>query len=262
MPERADTILSDRIGDRAEHAERREANDQPHHPEQHGRYRVDHRTDALALFAADQGEADAEQDGEKQHLQHVVARQRIKRGGRDDVHEETADTAALQPVGVVGVGIECRGIELRWIDVHAVAGAEQIGQHKADNQRDRGHGLEIDQRLDADASDLLEVAGARDAMHHHAEHDRRDDHGNQLQEGVAEYLQADGKIGGGGTEHDPEQQCGKDLNEQRRIYRLSRNRCCGGDCRHQTLPHRFKTPSAANELSSQQATNVPGTLPT
>jgi hypothetical protein len=51
-------------------------------------------------------------------------------------------------------------------------------------------------------------------MHHHAEHDRRDDHRNQLQEGIAQYLQADGEIGGGHPEHDPQQQRGKNLNEQ------------------------------------------------
>ena len=204
--ERTDAILPDRIGDRAEHAERRHAHDQPHRPKQHGRYRVDQRGDLLALFTADQSKAGAEQDREKQHLQHVVARQRVKRGGRDDVHQEAADPAALQLVGVVGIGVERLGIECRWIDVHAVAGTEQIGEQQADDQRHRGHHLEIDQRLDADPSDLLEVAGACDAVHDDAEHDRRDDHGNQLQEGVAENLQADGKIGNGHSQHNPQQQ--------------------------------------------------------
>jgi hypothetical protein len=76
--ERADAIFPDRIGDCAEHAERRDAHDQPHRPEQHGRNRVDKRRNLLALFAADQGEAGTEDDREKQHLQHVVARQRVE----------------------------------------------------------------------------------------------------------------------------------------------------------------------------------------
>jgi hypothetical protein len=51
-------------------------------------------------------------------------------------------------------------------------------------------------------------------MHDHAEHDRRDDHRNQLQEGVAENLEPDGKIGNRHSEHDPQQERGKDLNKQ------------------------------------------------
>jgi hypothetical protein len=236
LPERADAVLPDRIGHGAEHAERGEPHDQPHRPEQHGRDGVDQRSNALALFAADQSEADAEDDGEKQHLQHVVTRQRVERGGRDDVDEEAADAAALQLVGIVGIGIEGLGIERRRIDVHAVAGTEQIGQHQADDQRDRRHDLEIDQCLDADPADLFEVAGAGDAMHDHAEHDRRHDHRDQLQKGVAEDLEADGKIRNGHPEHNPEQQRRQNLNKQRGIQRLSRNCRSSGYCRHRTLP--------------------------
>jgi hypothetical protein len=211
--QRADAILADGIGDRAEHAERRDAYDQAHGAEQHGRDRVDQRGDALALLAADQRQADAEQDGEEQHLQHVVARQRVERGGRDDVHQEGADAFALQLLGIAGIIGERLGIERRGIDVHAVAGSEQIGEQEADHERDRGHDLEIDQRLDADPPDLLEVAGAGDAVHDHAEHDRRDDHRDQLEEGIAQDLQADRKVGSGHAEHDAEDQSGQDLHE-------------------------------------------------
>jgi hypothetical protein len=117
-----------------------------------------------------------------------------------------------------------------------VARAKRIGEYQADHQRNRRHYLEIDQRLDADPPDLFEVAGARDAMHDDAEHDRRDDHGDQLQEGVAENFQADGKIGNSHSQHNPEQEGNENLNKQRCIKRLSRDRRGGGDCRHQTLP--------------------------
>ncbi len=127
-------------------------------------------------LVADQRQADAEQDREEQHLQHVVARQRVDRRGRDDIHEEAADAAALQLVGIVGVGDERLGVERRRIDVHAVAGPDDVGEREPDDERDRGHHLEVDQRLHTDAPHLLEVAGAGDAMHHHAEHDRRHDH--------------------------------------------------------------------------------------
>ena len=141
---------------------------------------------------------------------------------RDDVHQEAADAAALQLVGVVGIGVERLGVERRGVDVHAVAGAEEIGEQQADHERDRGHHLEIDQRLDADPSDLLEVAGAGNAVHDDAEHDRRHDHRDQLQKGVAENLQPDGEVGHGHAEHNPQQQRGQDLNEQRPV-----NRCTG-----------------------------------
>ena len=100
------------------------------------------------------------------------------------------------------------------VDVHAVARAEQVCQKQADDQRDRGHHLEIDQRLDADPADFLEVAGARDAVHHDAEHDRSDNHRNQLQKGVAENLEPDGEIRHGHAKRNPQQQGRQDLNEK------------------------------------------------
>ncbi len=74
--QRADAVFADGIGDRAEHAERRDPHDQPHDPEQHGGGRVDDRCDQRALLATDERKADTEQDREEQHLEHVVARQR------------------------------------------------------------------------------------------------------------------------------------------------------------------------------------------
>ncbi len=169
--------------------------------------------DFLGLFAADQRQAGSEQDRKEQYLQHVVARQRVERGGRDDVQQEAPDTAALQLVRVVGIGIERFGIQRRWIDVHAVAGSEQIGEHQADHEGYGGHHFEIDQCLDADASDLFQVARTGNAMHDDAEHDRRHDHRNQLQECVAEDLEPDGKVRSGHSKHDPEQQSCQDLHE-------------------------------------------------
>jgi hypothetical protein len=136
-------------------------------------------------FSPPTSETDAEDNREEQDLQHVVARQRVKRGSRDDVDKEGADATALQLVGVIGIGVERLGVERRRIDVHAVAGAKQIGEQKADDQRHRGHGFEIDQRLDADPPDLFEVPGAGNAVHDHAEHDGCYDHRDQLEEGVA-----------------------------------------------------------------------------
>jgi len=45
----------------------------------------------------------------------------------------------------------------------ADAGLDQIDCYEPDHERDRGHDLEIDQRLEPHPADLLEVPGARDA---------------------------------------------------------------------------------------------------
>ena len=41
------------------------------------------------------------------------------------------------------------------VDVHAGAGLQRVGDDQADDQRQRGDQLEVDQRLEADAADLL-----------------------------------------------------------------------------------------------------------
>ena len=55
--------------------------------------------------------------------------------------------------------------------------------------------LEVDQRLEADAPDLLEVAHRGDAVHHRAEDHRRDHHLDQRNEAVAERLQRSAGVG-------------------------------------------------------------------
>ena len=120
---------------------------------------------------------------------------------------------------MVRIVAERLGVERRGVDVHAVAGREQERQHQADGERDRGHDLEIDQRLEADAADFLQIAGAGNAVHHDAEHDRRHDHLNKLEEGVAEDLQGDRKIRLRHAQHDAEDECGDHLDEQRVVQR-------------------------------------------
>ena len=74
------------------------------------------------------------------------------------------------------------------VDVHAGAGLQGVGDDQADDERQRRNHLEIDQRLEADAADLLHVLHAGDAMHDGAEDDRRDDHLDRLDEGIAQRL--------------------------------------------------------------------------
>ncbi len=169
---------------------------------------------------ADEGEADAEDDGEEQHLEHVVAGQRVERGGGNDVEDEAADAGALELAGVVGVGGERVGVEAGGVDVHALARADHEGEDEADDQGDGGHHLEVEQRLAADAAHLAQIAGAGDAVHDHAEHDGRHDHRDQLEKGVAEHLEADGESGSDDAEHHAEHQRHDDLHEQGGVERL------------------------------------------
>jgi hypothetical protein len=169
--------------------------------------------DLLGLVP-DQCQADPEYDGEEQDLQHVVARQRIDRRGRNDVEDEACDAAALELRRVVRIGAHGLGVERRRVDVHAVAGREYKRENKADHERNRCHDLEIDQRLDPDPPNLLEVAGAGNAVHHDTEHDRGDDHGDQFEKAVAQNLEAGREIGPQHADHDAEQQRHQDLDEQ------------------------------------------------
>ena len=80
------------------------------------------------------------------------------------------------------------GIERCRVDVHAGAGLPKIDDHQADDQSERGHHLEVDQRLQPDPADLLHVLHAGDAVHHGAENDRRDQHLDQLDEEITQRL--------------------------------------------------------------------------
>jgi len=75
------------------------------------------------------------------------------------------------------------------IDIEALAGLQHLATSSPIAKREGRHRLEIEQRLDADAADLLEVAHRADAVHDSAEDDRRDHHLDQRDEAVAERLE-------------------------------------------------------------------------
>ena len=73
-----------------------------------------------------------------------------------------------------------------------------------DEQRERAHDLEVQQRQSRRSADLLHVLHAGDAGHHRAEDDRRDDHLDQLDEAVAERLHGGAGLGSEPAEHHAE----------------------------------------------------------
>jgi hypothetical protein len=128
---------------------------------------------------------DAEQHGEEQDLQDVARRERVDDRRRDDVHQEVGDRQVGGARRIRGDG---GGIELRRVRVDALAGLHDVHEHEADEERHCRDDLEVDERAQADAADLLHVAHLRDADDDRAENDRRNHHPYQLDEGVAERL--------------------------------------------------------------------------
>ena len=102
---------------------------------------------------------------------------------------KSTDLLRLGLLGEVGDGMRIgrRAAEAR-------ARLDHVADDEADHQREGRDDLEIDQRLDADAADLLGVLDMGDAGDHGAEDDRRDHHLDQLDEAVADRL--DPLVGG------------------------------------------------------------------
>ena len=72
------------------------------------------------------------------------------------------------------------------VDVEARAGTNDVSDEESDGERDGRDNLEVEQRLAADASELLQIAHVRDADRDGAEDDRCDDHLDDADEGIPE----------------------------------------------------------------------------
>ena len=186
--QRAEAVLADRERDGAEHAQRRQLDEDAHDLEQHVREILDQVGYVLAAITGHR-QCAAEQHREQQHLQHVAGGEGIDHRRRDQLHQELDSAAAGELARVLGVGAHRLGIQRLRVDVHADARLEQEGQRQAEGQRDGSHQLEVDERLHANAADALQVAGAGDAVHDDAEDDQRNDHLDQLDEAVAQRLE-------------------------------------------------------------------------
>lgn len=167
----------------------------PHHESDDGEYHLggdvdemDQRRGALAELH----QRKSAQYGDEEHLEDVALGKGADERRGHDVHQERykADHARLLDIGLDRAGIDAGGI-----DVHADAGLEQVHRNETDDQRDRGHEFEIDDRLDGDAPDTGHIGHMRDAMDDRAEDDRRDQHPDCLDEGVAKRLHPGAPLG-------------------------------------------------------------------
>ena len=69
-----------------------------------------------------------------------------------------------------------------------------IDRNHADEQRDRGNHLEIDQALQTDASNTPQISVPGDSRDESSEDQRRDDHLDQSQENIAEQADVLGNV--------------------------------------------------------------------
>ena len=134
-----------------------------------------------ALAKSHQGKA--EQNREQQHLQDLALGEGADHRVGNDVQEEID---ALLGFGLLGEAGDFRRIS--HAAAEAGAGTHQISDEQSDHKRKCRDDLEIDQRLDADAADLLGILDMRNARDNRAEDDRRDHHLDQLDEAFAERL--------------------------------------------------------------------------
>jgi hypothetical protein len=107
--------------------------------------------------------------------------------------------------------------------------AAELADHQSDQQRQRRDRLEIEQRLDADAADLLEVAHRADSVHDRAEDDRRDHHLDERNEAVTERLERDAGIGKEMADDNADGDGDQDLNVENGVPRAPH-------CRHRQKP--------------------------
>ncbi len=159
-----------------------------HHHVRHFEHRfrdaLEHGDHRLAEFFRDRLQAEAEQDREEDHRQQVAFRHRSEDIVRNHAEQEGHQSVmALHLLGHLLIAGNVGMAELRHIRAHARL--QHVAEHKAEQDRDRGDHLEVDQRLQADAPERFAVSHASDPDHHAGEYDRHDNHLDQLDEDVA-----------------------------------------------------------------------------
>src|SRR5690242_14056888 len=82
--------------------------------------------------------------------------------------------------------LQIRGVQRGDIDIHAAAWLERGGYDPADDQREGGHDLKVDERFEPNSPQSFEAAHSRDAGYDGRENDWRDHHPNQPDEAVAQ----------------------------------------------------------------------------
>ena len=130
------------------------------------------------------------------------------------------------------------------VDVHAAPGAEDVDHGEADDQREGRHDLEVDQRLDGDATDGPCLAHGRDAMHDRAEDDEPDHHGDEAHEELSQCVHDLGRARHEPAEDRANDHANENLQRGVLVERLARLPATGhfadnvdGHYSHESLPN-------------------------
>jgi hypothetical protein len=201
--------------------------DDADHAEQRLVEAVDQSDNRLAVLAH-RRQHRAEQDRQQQNAQQIAFGESADERLWNDVHQKVDRIGVLRR-GCVNLD-RCR-VERMHVDVHAVAGPPDIDDEEADEQRDRGHDFEVDQRFQGDAADLLHLADAGDAVHHRAEDNRRNQHPDELDEAVAERMQVLADLREEYSDQDAKDHACGDLKRQVLVNRFpAQSRCADSLC--------------------------------
>ena len=165
------TIDGNDVGHQAEDTDRGELDD--HHHDLHDDFfhAVDELCDFLALLTGGK-DARAEEDGDDDDRQHVRGDHRLQQVGREDVHDDLHNGRSF-------LGFIFQSAEVSRGQRGEVA-LEEVDEHKADDDGQRGRAHIVHKRLDADGTDALEVLQADDAVSDREQDDRDDQEFQQV----------------------------------------------------------------------------------
>ena len=165
----------------AEHADRRDLQDEGHDSLRDLVERGNKRCKGLALLACDQNAA-AEQQRNDDDLEHRRIQQRLHRVRREDVLDGRHKVTFL---GLIGC-ILCKR-------QNREAALEKVRDHKTDDAGNSRRRQEVHNGLPADLADLADIAHGEHAVHNGEQHQRYNDKLQKVDENVAEGLEIAGR---------------------------------------------------------------------
>ncbi|HRQ73159.1 MAG TPA: hypothetical protein PLU35_09040 [Phycisphaerales bacterium] len=189
-PEHVQPEVRQHPRDEREHRVRRGQHDPVHDPDDDVGQHVEDGDDGSGLVARDERQPDPDHQREEDHLQHLALRQRLERVRRHDVQDHLPGVGRGRGLGDLRRSLFAprHSQPLARLDGHEPRAARlhDIRDRQADRDGERGRAEVDDERLDADASEFLQVVQAADAHDEREEHDRHGDETQKPDEQVAD----------------------------------------------------------------------------
>ncbi len=117
-------------------------------------------------------------------MQHVIASHGIDDACREGVLHDGSERRRGAGGDLIGSGAR---------DRHAFAGADEVDDAEAEEEREGGHDFEIQNRFAADAAHVFDIAAAGDSCDQGREDERRDDGADEAQKDRAHEAQLRGE---------------------------------------------------------------------